>query len=60
LAVATLINDIDVIGSNGGNIGYKIISIPLGSYARTIKIDPGEMFAVNTVSKSKRFRVAFT
>src|SRR5690606_29941422 len=59
LAVATLINDIDVIGGNGGNIGYQIISHPMhGKYAQTIKIDPGEAFAINKVSNKRRIRVA--
>ena len=61
LAVAMLINDIDVIGASGGNIGYQIISHPLEEkYAQTIKIDPGEAFANNEVSGERKIRVAFT
>jgi len=61
LAVATLINDIDVIGANGGNIGFQIVSHSTeGRYAQTIKIDPGEAFAINDVSHAKKIRAAFT
>lgn len=61
LAVATLINDIDVLGSGGGNIGFQIISHPIeGAYAQSIKIDPGEAFAMNDASGNRKIRVAFT
>ena len=61
LAVATLINDIDVIGRSGSNIGYQIKSYSHeGKYAQTIKIDPGEAFAINEVSGKTKIRVAFT
>ena len=61
LAVASLINDIDVIGTTGGNIGFQIISHPTeGVYAQTIKIDTEEAFAKNEVSNSRKIRVAIT
>lgn len=64
LAVAVLINDIDVIGEKGRNIGFQIIDDPMnGKYARTIKIDAGEAFSDHSVTyhtkDSKPIRVAF-
>jgi hypothetical protein len=43
--VACLIDDIDVIGGSGGNIGYIIKKDEFeNEYAMTIKIDPGFAF----------------
>ena len=60
LAVAVLINDIDVIGGTGGNIGFQTMVDTDGSkYARTIKIDPGEAFNKDESLGSERaIRVA--
>ena len=44
LAVAHFINDIDVIGGSGKNIGYKLISANGELRALSCKIDPGYAF----------------
>lgn len=45
LAVAHFIQDIDVIGGSGDNIGYKLSVTADGLlYAHSCKIDPGEAF----------------
>jgi len=44
LAVALLLNDQDVFGGEGGNIGYVIETLADQRIAKTIKIDPGYGF----------------
>ena len=44
LAVASFINDVDVIGGTGGNIGFVLREDDAGQYVQTIKIDPGYGF----------------
>ncbi len=44
LAIAHFINDIDVIGGSGKNIGYKLISVSGELRALSCKIDPGYAF----------------
>jgi hypothetical protein len=44
LAVAHFINDVDVIGGSGKNIGYKLISANGELRALSCKIDPGYAF----------------
>ena len=45
LAVAAFINDIDVTGGGGANIGYKRAATVDGrDYVQSYKIDPGEAF----------------
>ena len=57
LAVAVLINDIDVIGGSGGNIGFRVLEDADGSkYAKTIKIDPGEAFYTERNLSSEKER----
>lgn len=62
LAVARLINDIDVIGASGGNVGYLIEKDIEGKeYARSLKIDPGEAFSQledEKMSEKRTIRVA--
>ncbi|MCK4934525.1 MAG: sel1 repeat family protein, partial [Simkaniaceae bacterium] len=43
LAIAHFINDFDVIAA-GGNIGYQLLDGPEDSYAKSVKIDPGNAF----------------
>ena len=55
LAVAALINDVDVIGGSGGNYGFKVAD----GKALCIKIDPGEAFNTSTKPVDSRcIRVA--
>ena len=57
LAVAFLINDVDVIGGSGANIGFKVMKDAKGNeYAQTIKIDPGYAFDQKKGDLSNRKR----
>ena len=62
LAVAVLINDIDVIGGSGGNIGFQVMEeADVSKYAQTIKIDPGEAFTpseTTSIEEKRTIRVA--
>jgi WD40 repeat protein len=55
LAVASFINDVDVMGGAGGNIGFQIVPDTDGAvYAKTIKIDSGEAFNTDVVLAQDR------
>ena len=61
LAVAFLINDIDVIGGSGANMGFKVMKDAEGNeYAQTVKIDPGYAFdqKKGDSNKKRSIRVA--
>ena len=51
LAVARIINDIDVAGSFFNNVGYIVEEINYRKIARVVKIDPRFGFYNNTISK---------
>ena len=57
LAVAAFINDIEVIGNSGANIGFRIMKDLKGNeYAQTIKIDPNCEFDLIKSNFSKERR----
>ena len=57
LAVAALVNDIDVIGGSGANIGFQTVEGEEGKkYAKTIKIDPGEAFSTYDKPEERKRR----